>query len=377
MRRQSWLSGVLAAGLLAGCAVPQEQKNGGLDKQTAYIGTYTGGDGSKGIYRIRVDREKGIVSKPELVAEMANPSFIEVHASGDSLYAVSESSKKVVAYALGDGQGMLTLLNEAETGAGPCHVASLGSVLTVADYMGGSMAAWQLEKDGRIGKQVAAFQNTHASKATNRQQQPHAHGVTFSPDGRWLLMPDLGADRVYVYAHAKPSGLTPHTTAPWIQLPPGRGPRHVAFSGRGNSLRHHFYVLNELSSSVSVFDYDAAKGLFTFIEEVSTLPADFNGQTTAAELILHGPTLYASNRGHDSIARFQRNEQTGRLTLMECTPCGGKCPRHFSIMPGSDWMLVANQYSNNIALFRIAKDGRLTLIPDGGVDIGAPVCVMF
>ena len=350
------------------------------DEKTAYIGTYTGNNsGSKGIYRIRVHKEEGIVSKPELVAEVGNPSFLAFDCLGYNLYAVSESEKKVFAYCLGDEDGMLTLLNEGETGAGPCHVAvtrlrnSLPrSALAVADYVGGSMGVWSLERDGRIGEQKAFFQYTHASKATNRQQQPHAHGVTFFGDHKsWLLVPDLGADRVYVYGRDGES-FTPHKTAPWIELPPGRGPRRV--EGWGDT---YLYVLNELSNTVSVFKCDEAEGLFTFVEEVGTLPEGFDGQNTTAELIVTWNTLYVTNRGHDSIARFRRDLKTGRLTLLECTPCGGKWPRHFTIMPGSSLMLVANQHSNNIALFRIAEDGSLTHIPDGGVDIGAPACVVF
>ena len=366
-----------------------------LDEQTAYIGTYTGDSGSKGIYRIRVDKEKGIVSKPELVAEVDNPSFLAFQDMeyNNTLYAVSESSNKVLAYNTGNEDGMLTLLNEAQTGKGPCYVTARWWGLIVADYGGGSVDAWQIEKDGSIGEQSAFFQNTHASKATNRQQQPHAHGVTAAyflnaqkEDWHCLLVPDLGADRVYVYetesklkrietGFETECNVTPCKAMPWIQLPPGRGPRHVAATF--GDAPYHLYVLNELSNTISVFGYDADTRLFTFIEEVSTLPEGFDGQSTAAELVFDGDILYASNRGHDSIARFQRNPKTGRLTFKECTPCGGKSPRHFSIMPGGEWMLVANQNSNNISLLRMDRDGKLTLIPDGGVDIGAPVCVVF
>jgi 6-phosphogluconolactonase len=347
----------------------------------AYIGTYTGDSGSKGIYRIWVDREKGIVSKPELVAEVDNPSFLAFgRVGGKWLYAVSESRSKVFAYSGADGDGTLTLLNEMETGAGPCHVAlNAFCFLAVANYGGGSVNAWKLGGDGRIGEQMAFFQNTHASKATDRQQRPHAHGVTFSPCGRWLLVPDLGADRVYVYQRdVKGEGIQPHETAPWIELPPGRGPRHVEFLWGGLlQNKDYLYVLNELSNTVSVFECDREKGLFTFVEEASTLPKEFDGRSTSAELIVLNRTVYTTNRGHDSIARFQRDPKTGRLTLVECVPCGGKWPRHFTIMPGESLMLVANQHSNNIAVFRIGKDGALTPMPDAGTGIGAPACVVF
>jgi 6-phosphogluconolactonase len=369
--------GAVVAGLLAGC----------VSAQTAYIGTYTGDSGSKGVYRIRVDKTKGIVGKPELVAEVDNPSFLALSDDKSRLYAVSESANKLFAYDAATYGGALKLLNEEETGRGPCHLAISIRLIAVADYGGGSMGVWRLERDGSIGKKEASFQYTYASKATDRQQRPHAHGVTFSPPGANtpFLVPDLGADRVYVYRNQSgiPSRaprplIVPHETAPWIELPPGRGPRHVAFFKSYFPNAEYLYVLNELSNTVSVFGHDAKEGLFTFIEEVSTLPADFKGQSTSAELIVLNNTVYTTNRGHDSIARFQRDPQTGRLTLAECVPCGGKSPRHFSLVPGTPWMmLVANQNSNNIAVFRVAKDGALTLMPDAGVEIGAPVCVLF
>ena len=337
-------------------------------EQNAYIGTYTGSSGSKGVYRIRVDNATGVATKPELVAEVGNPSFLALDAAKHRLYAVSESASKVFAYSIGDTA--LTLLNEAKTGAGPCHVAvHVDGKLAVADYGGGSVSTWQIGSDGRIGEQTAFFQNAHASKATSRQDKPRAHGVTFSPDGKLLLVPDLGADRVYVYGNRDTP--TAHKVAPWIELPPGRGPRHVAFS------ENHLYVINELSNTVSVFGCDWGRGLFTFVEEVSTLPAGFTGESTTAELIVTGNALYATNRGHDSIARFKRDSKTGRLTLMECVPCGGKWPRHFSLIPGAPWLLVANQNSNSIAVFRVEEDGALTLKPENSIEIPAPVCVVF
>ena len=384
MRSQCWMLGVLAVGLSAGCVSHPHR--------VAYVGTYTGDSGSKGVYRIRVDEKRGVVGKPELVAEVGNPSFLAFDWNREHLYAVSESESKVFAYDVKNKDGMLTLLNEAKTGRGPCHVAStvywmspppsrVLEMLAVADYMGGSVGAWLLEADGRIGKQEAFFQNTHANKATGRQQQPHAHGVTFF-DGL-LLVPDLGADRVYVYKHSfnKQPNMTPHADAPWIELPPGRGPRHVAFSPLpspySGRYRGYLYVLNELSNSVSVFEYNSRGKTFTFIEEVGTLPTGFDGQSTTAELIVTWDALYATNRGHDSVARFQRDPNTGRLTLLECIPCGGKWPRHFTIMQGSSLMLVANQHSNNISAFRIGKGGVLTPVPDGGIEIPAPACVIF
>jgi len=420
--------GAVAAGLLAGCASYRYPEQ---DIYTAYVGTYTGESGSKGIYRIVVDKNSGIVGEPQLVAEVDNPSFLA--RQWTTLYVASESLNKLFAYGIypssttnrswwmvdifGTMKGgkmvpldamqknNLTLLNEADTGAGPCHVVGsqevaylLPGFVATADYMGGSVTAWEREKDGRIGRKIATFQNTHASKATGRQQQPHAHGVTWDERYDRLLVPDLGADRVYVYkihrgerdpvtACWPVDRIEPDTDTPWVDLPPGRGPRHVAFTPGGFANTGYYehpymYVLNELSNTICVYDcgpLETKGSSFTFVEEISTLPEGFDGQSTAAELAVSedGRALYASNRGHDSIAQFRRNPKNGRLVLMACVPCGGKGPRDFALMPGGSLMLVANQNSNNIAVFRVGRDGALTPLPDGGTAIGAPVCVTF
>ena len=354
------------------------------DVQTAYIGTQTGDSGSGGIYRIRVDKTKGIVGKPERVAEVDNPSFLKFSRQG--LHVVSEALDKVLVYDVGDvGEetGMITLREELETGAGPCYLAFSYYLTVVANYTDGSVTVWRHEGAGKE-RQKSTLQYTHASKATDRQQQPHPHSVAFSGNPHWMLVPDFGADRVYVYKtnwteiYSSRRRLEPHEAAPWIELPPGRGPRRVAFSWHTYPKDpDSLYVLNELSNTISVFDYDKKEGLFTFIEEVSTLPERFKGQSAATEIIVWGDVLYVINRGHDSIARFKRDLGTGRLTLMECTPCGGKGPSHFAMMQDRGPMLVANQHSNYIAVFRVGKDGALTRLPRGGVKIGAPACVVF
>ncbi|MCL1856263.1 MAG: lactonase family protein [Kiritimatiellaeota bacterium] len=356
----------------------------GSDERFAYVGTCTEGGDSKGIYRIRVDERTGAVSAPELVAEVDNPSFIAFNSNREYLYAVSESANKVLAYAVGDERGMLTLVNEVETGARPVHlVAPWGGEggwgskkLAVAHYDGGSADVWRLWPDGRIGTKIASYDYDHASTATDRQGQSRPQGVTFSHPGDFLVL-DFGADRAYVYNDYTQKV---HSHAPWIELPPGSGPRRAVGIGASGRV----YILNELSNAVSFFTYQYTeeKGYhFALVEEVSTLPEGFDGESAATEMIVGGYwgnwQLYVANRGHDSIARFQIEKETGRPTFMECTPCGGKGPRHLAIMPSAPWMLVANQDSNAISLLRIGKDGALTLVPDGGVPIAAPTCVVF
>lgn len=348
---------------------------------TAYVGTYTKTSDSRGVYRIRFDATKGTFSQCELVAELINPSFIALRPDRRALYVVSEASQAVHAFAGADSDaGPLTPLNAAPTrGAGPCDVAvdATGNTLAVANYSAGSITAWRLESDGRVGRETAFFQNTHASKVNaKRQAGPHAHGVTFSPDNRLLLVPDLGGDRVYVFRHdSATSLLTPHATAPWIELPGGSGPRHGVFSPDGRQ----FYVINELANTVSVFGYNAADGTFAAIEHITTLPGTFAGVSTTAELALtsDGLTLYGSNRGHDSLARFRRDPQTGRLSPVDHVSSGGGGPRHFTLTPDARWLVAANQTGNNLVAFRVGADGALVPAPDGIAGVGAPVCVKF
>ncbi|MDR1281300.1 MAG: lactonase family protein [Opitutaceae bacterium] len=377
----------------------------------AWVGTYTKGS-SRGIYRVPFDFADGRFGSPELVIELPSPSFLAFRpasaAGTPALYAVSESTATVSAFALpaaaattaAAATGSPVPLNSAPTrGAGPCDVAvdATGRTLAVANYSGGSLAAWRLADDGCIEREIAFFQHTHVSRANpRRQEKPHVHGVTFSPDNRLLLVPDLGADRVYVYLHdAAASTLAPHGTAPWIELPPGSGPRHAVFSPDAR----HFYVINELGNTVSAFACDATAataataattaatgtGTFAPVADVPTLPSGFAGESITAELAFSsdGLRLYASNRGHDSIAIFARDPATGRLTPAGHVSAGGRGPRHFTLTPDGRWLVVANQNSGNLAALRItpgvatAAATSTAAAAAGTLPLDAAVCVKF
>ncbi len=206
-----------------------------------------------------------------------------------------------------------------------------------------------------------------------RQEKPHAHGIYLSADQRYAFSPDLGADRVFVYRYDAAKGtLDPHGAA---ALPPGSGPRHLAFDPKET----HAYVINELLSTITVLAYDAAKGTLTAGESVSTLPAGFAGTSWTAEVAVSpdGRFVYGSNRGHDSLAVFSRSETTGRLTTSAHVPVGGKTPRHFAFDPTGQYVLAAHQGSDTISIFRVdATTGLLTPVgpPLGGV--GKPVCLL-
>ncbi len=377
---------VLLAILLTAVFAHAAKPTGHRDKEyLMYIGTYTQeGSKSKGIYAYRFNADSGELTSLGLAAETTNPSFLAVHPNHRFLYAVNEvSSEKgeksgaVSSFSIDRATGKLTFLNEVVSkGADPCYITldKAGKYVLIANYTGGSVAVFPVADDGRLGEASAFVQHTGHGTNPERQEGPHAHSIDLSPDNRFAIVDDLGLDETLSYKFDSSKGLL--TAVPNIaKAAPGAGPRHFAFHPNGKFA----YVVNEMSSTVSVFGYDAAGGVLRSLQTVSTLPRDFTGENTDAEIEVHasGKFLYASNRGHDSIAVFAIDPKIGTLTLVEDVPDPGKVPRNFEIDPRGAMLFVANQKSDNIVVFRIdQKTGRLT--PTGKVlEVGQPVCVKF
>jgi len=347
-----------------------------------YLGTYTSGQStSKGIYVARFDTATGALSAPELAAEARNPSFLALHPNGRFLYAVGElggaQGGALSAYAIEAGTGRLKPINQVSSrGSSPCHLAvdKTGRYVIVVNYGSGSVAAYALKEDGSLGESTAFIQHAGSSVNPKRQQGPHAHSVNISPDNRFAVVADLGLDQVLVYRFDASKGSLEANQPPYAKVAPGSGPRHFAFHPTGR----YAYVINELASTVTAFRWDARQGALTEIQTISTLPAEFKGENYTAEVVVHpnGRFLYGSNRGHDSIAVFAIDKQ-GKLALVEVAPSGGQMPRNFALAPGGQWLLAANQRSNNVVVFRVdAGTGRLK--PSGTeIKVGAPVCVRF
>jgi len=347
-----------------------------------YFGTYTGGQStSKGIYVARLDTATGALSDPELAVETTNPSFLALHPSGGYLYAVGETGGAkggaVSAFSIDRMTGRLSLLNQVSSlGSGPCHLAvdKTGRYVIVVNYGSGSTAAFALREDGALGDSTALLQHAGASVHPKRQQGPHAHSVNLSPDNRFAVVADLGLDQLLVYRFDAASGALQPNEPPFAKVAPGSGPRHFAFHPSGRFA----YVINELSSTVTAFSWDAKRGVLTEIETVVTLPKDFAGENYTAEVVVHpnGRFLYGSNRGHDSLAVFSI-DQRGRLKLVEHVPTQGHFPRNFALHPSGAYLLAANQRSDNIVVFSVnPRTGRLS--PTGRqIRVGSPVCVRF
>lgn len=352
-----------------------------------YFGTYTNNAKSKGIYRAKLEVASGKLSAAEVAAECDDPAFLAVHPNGKFLYAIDERAhpaktpgRGVSAYAIEAKTGALTLLNQQGVGGpGPCHLSvdGTGKCVVVANYGGGSVAALPIGADGRLAPAVSVIQHSGSSVNPARQKEPHAHAIEVSPDNRFALVPDLGLDKVMIYKlDAAKSTLTAHVPA-FAALPPGSGPRHLAFHPQGKFV----YVINELTCTMSVFAYDAGRGALTDVQVISTLPPGETvqrGQSTA-EVMAHpsGKFLFGSNRGHNTIVVYAVDGATGKLTLVEHQSTQGKTPRHFAVDPTGAWLLAENQGSDTVVVFRIdPQSGKLT--PTGQVlDVPAPVSAVF
>jgi 6-phosphogluconolactonase len=359
-------------GLLAGAG----RKAGSARAYRVYVGDYTSKTSGKGIYEFQFDADSGKMSAPSLAAEIQDPSWIVIHPNRRYLYAAGEHGKdsSISAFSIGEG-GRLQLLNQRPAlGADPCHLAfdRSGKFLLTANYSSGNVAVFPILPDGGLGEHTALVENRgRTGPHRERQEGPHAHWIGASEDNRLVYVADLGLDQVLAYGFDAAKGtLTP--SGDWAAKP-GTGPRHVAFSNDGKFM----YVAGELESTVSVFPL--AQTTTGPIESVSMLPPGFSGRNDAAEIAVHpgGRFLYASNRGHDSIAVYAIDAKQGTLTEIADVPSGGKEPRHFAIDPSGRFLLAENQFSNSIVEFRIDQaTGKLT--PTGEkLEVPSPVCIAF
>ena len=374
-RRVHGLIGLLIVLLVAAAQAPAAEA-------LVYVGTYTD-KGSEGIYAFRFDPATGRARPLGLAAATVNPSFLAVDPDGRFLYAVNEldefrgePSGAVSVFAIDRGSGRLNRLQQVSSlGRGPAHLSldTSARYLLVANYGGGSMSVFPIGADGRLGRRSAFVQNAGSSVNPDRQAGPHAHFIQVTRDNRFAITADLGLDKLLVHRFDAGTGsLTPGTPAS-AAVDPGAGPRHVAFAPSGKFL----YVVNELASTVTVFAWDAGPGTLNRKQTIPTLPKDFAGRNTAAEIALDakGRFLYVSNRGDDSIAVFRVDPGDGRLESLERVPVGGKTPRHFAIDPAGQWLFVANQNSNSVNLFRIGRtSGRLARV-NRPLAVVSPACV--
>jgi 6-phosphogluconolactonase len=363
----------------------------GSNELFVYFGTYTSGT-SKGIYVSRLNRETGALSAPTLAADAVNPSYLAVHPTRDFLYAVSEIDKfegkptgSVSAFAIDRASGLLKPLNrQSSGGGGPAHLSTdrTGRHVLVANYGGGSVSVLPIAEDGSLRPASAFVQHTGSSVNPDRQKAPHAHQILLDPTGRFAYVPDLGLDKVMIYAFDAERGTLTPARYPDAPVEPGYGPRHIAFHPGGRFA----YVINELSSTITAFDREESHGALAPRMTITTLPPQElpPGQIgkpgfSTADVQVHpsGRFLYGSNRGHDSIAVYTIDQATGRPTFVEAEPTQGRTPRAFGIDPSGTFLLAANPRSDSVVVFRIDQDTGALTATGARVELGAPVCVKF
>lgn len=342
-----------------------------IHAQPLFIGT-----GADGIYLADFDAEKGTLSEPTRAVEYQRPGFLALHPEKPVLLAVGGEGK-VASFAIGK-DASLTFLGDADCkGTNPCHLAvdSSGRTVAVANYSSGSLATIRLNADGKPGEAVTALKIEGSGPNPQRQKEAHTHGAYFDNSNRFLFVPDLGIDKVLIYRFdPATSAITPNDVPDWKSAP-GAGPRHMAFSPD----ERHAYIVNELDNTIAATAFDDSTGALTTIGSVPTLPEDFKGQSTTAEIEVHpgGKFVYASNRGHDSIAVFRRDPESGKLTFLQHAPCGGATPRHFKIHPSGKWLLCGHQKDNTISVLSLDPDTGLLGAPQSTVKAPAPICLLF
>ena len=349
-----------------------------------YVGTYTEDGRRNGIFIVRMNPQTGALVQVAAVDAGANPSFLAIHPSGRTLYAVNEVDKTpegatgaLRAFAINRDSGGLSPLDEQPSeGAAPCYVTTdrTGRFALVANYTGGTIAILPVGARGVLAKASQVVQQAGTGPVSDRQEKAHAHCIIPHPSNRFVMAADLGADRVFVYRLDSKRGTLQRAETSNAVLPPGTGPRHLAFHPRLPLL----FVSGELNSTVTALHCDPRSGALTSVQTISTLPSGWSGVNFPADVHVapDGRTLYVSNRGHNSVAVFSITRD-GVLAFEQAMPTGGDWPRNFSLDPTSRWLLVANQRSGSVVVFaRDVSTGKLTSTTQH-LDVASPVCVRF
>lgn len=349
--------------------------------QNFFVGTYTDG-GSEGIYSFGLDPVTGKLTDNGLAAKSNNPSFMALTSNGKFLLAVHETKGEngsimgyIESFAVTKNNNRLASLGKVSSGgAHPCYVSvnQEGYVLA-ANYTGGSVALLRLDESGKLGDTLDVQQHFGSGPNKARQAAPHVHSAFFEPGSNRVFVPDLGIDKVAVYQLDNKNSKLLKAPVSSIIMTPGSGPRHLAFHPNKKVL----YVVNEISSAVSVVALNK-DGSFTTVENVSALPSGFNQPNTCADIHISkdGRFLYASNRGFNSIAIFSVDPENGRLLQIGQESTKGDGPRNFTLSPDDNYLLVANQNTQDIVAFRRdVKTGKLQFTDQ--IKAFKPVCLLF
>jgi 6-phosphogluconolactonase len=347
-----------------------------------YVGTYTNGK-SEGIYRYRFNPASGELKPAGTTRQVVNPSYLTVSPNGRYLYAVNEvdefagkRSGALTAFAV-EQTGELRMLNQQPSlGGSPCYVEidGRGNFVLAANYVGGNVSVLPIQPDGSLGAATDLKKYGGSSVNRDRQEGPHAHCIVLDSSNRFAYSCDLGTDRIMIFRFDNRKGKLQPGEQPWFKAKPGAGPRHLTFHPTGQ----YVFVMNELDSTITAFGRNQANGSLTALRTLTTLPADFSGANTGADIHVSadGRFVYCSNRGHNSIAIFAIG-RAGDITAVGHESTRGQTPRNFAIDPSGAYLLAANQKSDNVVVFRRdQRTGRLTATGHV-VEVPTPVCLKF
>ncbi|MBB5216259.1 lactonase family protein [Parapusillimonas granuli] len=330
-----------------------------------------------GISVLRVDLHSGRLEPVQQVAGLDNPSFLALNASGDRLYSVHGDLHHISAYAVDRRDGTLAPLNTRDTlGKNPVHLAidPGGRHVVVSNHIGASLAVLPIESDGSLGE-VVQLVELEGKPGPHRVEQPHAkpHHNPFSPDGGHVVVPDKGLDGIFSYRFQ--DGRLVSSDAVFTPAREASGPRHIAFHAGGG----YGYCVNELDSTVTTYEFDSASGRLAPRQILSTLPSTYTGNSRAAEVAVDatGRHVYASNRGHDSIAVFAIDPGSGLLSWRGCVPSGGRTPRFLAIGPGGGRLYALNEDDDTIVCFDLDADTGMPVANGEVLRTGSPVCMVF
>lgn len=347
-----------------------------------FVSSFSAGDAGA-IEAFQLDPKAGAMKLVYRNAGVEHPFFLALSRDKRFLYSIHAKQfsgtepEQVAAFELMGRTGQLKFLNrKSARGTAACYldVDATGKTVLVANYSSGDIAALPVLDDGSLADAASFIRHSGSSVNPARQKEPHAHCFVISPDNRFAFAADLGLDQVLCYKlDAARSTLTPNRQ-PFVRTAPGAGPRHLTFHPNGKQV----YVINEIANTVTLFDYLADSGMLLERQSISTVPKDFTGTSHTADVKItpNGRFLYGTNRGHDSIAAY-RIADDGRLTLIEIKPSLGKGPQNLAIAPAGDLLLCANMPGNNVALFRIDQATGALTSTGAPISITSPSCIMI
>ena len=369
--------------IIAGLVFSSTAQKVVAEEPLVFISAFAPGD--KGaIHAFKLNTETGELKLVQRTTDVEHPFFLAVSPDNKYLYSIhapekfgGKENEYVVAYELLGRTGKLKLLNrQSSLGTASCYldIDKSGKAVVVANYSSGSVASLPVKEDGSLGEAASFIQHTGSSVNPARQKEPHAHSIVVSPDQKFVYAADLGLDKVLAYSLDPKTAKLSESPQPFVRTLPGAGPRHLTFHPNGK----HLYVINELKNSISAFDYDPKTGTLIERQTISTVPEDFEGTSHTADLKItpDGRFLYGTNRGHDSIAAYQINNQ-GQLSLLDIVPSLGKGPQNLAITADGKYLICANMPGNNVIVFRIDnKNDALTPVGEP-VSMPNPSCIMI